>query len=98
VASRLDDDEKGVHTADTPGGLQQVTIITEPALYAVILQSRKPIARRFDRWDRPRILPSICRSGNYTTHFDGAVVLQQINRRLDTFEKFTKTRRRSPTG
>jgi hypothetical protein len=43
-------------------------------------------------------LPSIRRTGSYTTHFDGAVVLQQINRRLDTIEKFTKTRRRSPTG
>ena len=30
VAARLDDDEKDVHTVDTPGGQQQTTIITEP--------------------------------------------------------------------
>jgi anti-repressor protein len=37
----LDDDEKGVHGMDTPGGQQGVTVVTESGLYALILRSRK---------------------------------------------------------
>lgn len=97
VAARLDDDEKGVATTDTLGGQQSMTIITEPALYAVILQSRKPIARRFDRWLRHEVLPSIRKTGRYANQFDGAVILQQIDRRLATIERLTRTKRRRPS-
>jgi anti-repressor protein len=43
----LDDDEKGVHTVDTLGGVQRVGIISEPGLYSLILRSRKPEAKAF---------------------------------------------------
>ena len=46
----LDDDEKGVHTVDTLGGVQRVGIISEPGLYSLILRSRKPEAKAFKRW------------------------------------------------
>lgn len=36
----LDDDEKGVHTMDTLGGIQVATIISEPGLYRAIVQRR----------------------------------------------------------
>ena len=39
VADRLDEDEKGVSQIDTPGGLQNVSIISESGLYNVILRS-----------------------------------------------------------
>lgn len=35
--SRLDDDEKGVASTDTPGGNQTVTIVSESGLYNLIL-------------------------------------------------------------
>ena len=98
VAARLDEDEKdAVDIADAIGRQQQTTIITEPGLYAVILQSRKPIARRFDRWLRHVVLPSIRKTGRYTTQFDGAVILQQIDRRLATIEHLTRTKRKRPS-
>ena len=97
VATKLDDDEKGVATTETLGGQQSMTIITEPGLYAVILQSRKPIARRFGRWLRHEVLPSIRKTGRYATQFDGAVILQQIDRRLATIEHLTRTKRRTPS-
>jgi anti-repressor protein len=51
IAARLDADEKDtLQIAEGTAGNPNVTIVTEPGLYAVILQSRKPIARRFDRW------------------------------------------------
>ena len=45
VSARLDEDEKGVHQADTPGGKQDMTIVNEPGLYNVILRSDKPEAK-----------------------------------------------------
>ena len=46
VAARLDDDEKGMGNVDTPGGKQQLVLVNESGLYAVVLTSRKPAAKR----------------------------------------------------
>lgn len=61
----LDDDEKGVHTMDTPGGRQNVTTVNESGLYSLILRSRKPEAKAFKRWITHEVLPAIRRTGSY---------------------------------
>lgn len=66
VSARLDTDEKGVHLMDTLGGPQQMTIINESGLYAVILRSEKPEAKPFRRWVTHEVLPAIRRTGNYS--------------------------------
>ena len=63
--SYLDDDEKGITTNDTPGGMQEMSIISEAGLYSLILRSRKPEAKEFKRWVTHDILPSIRRAGSY---------------------------------
>lgn len=63
--SRLDADEKGVISTDTPGGEQKMSIINEPGLYALVLGSRKPEARAFKRWITHEVIPSIRKSGGY---------------------------------
>lgn len=63
----LDDDEKGVHTVDTPGGMQQVSVISEPGLYSLILRSRKPDAKQFKRWVIHEVIPAIRKHGGYLT-------------------------------
>ncbi|MEI3453359.1 MAG: Bro-N domain-containing protein [Bilophila wadsworthia] len=50
AAASLDDDEKGVALIDTPGGKQEMSIISEPGLYSLVLRSRKPEAKAFKRW------------------------------------------------
>jgi prophage antirepressor-like protein len=65
VTARLDEDEKGVDSIDTPGGKQELTVISESGLYSVILLSRKPEARRFKRWVTHDVLPTIRRHGMY---------------------------------
>ena len=65
AAERLDEDEKGVSIIDTPGGKQELTVISESGLYNVILLSRKPEARRFKRWVTHDVLPAIRRHGMY---------------------------------
>lgn len=63
--SRLDPDEKGVGTVDTLGGPQRMTIISEPGMYELISQSRKPEAKVFRRWVRHEVLPAIRKTGRY---------------------------------
>ncbi|WP_276956597.1 BRO-N domain-containing protein [Jonquetella anthropi] len=61
----LEDDEKGVHSMDTLGGTQSVTVINESGLYNLIFRSRKDEARAFRRWVTHEVLPQIRRTGTY---------------------------------
>src|SRR5450759_3332373 len=61
----LDNDEKGVRTMQTLGGMQDIAAISEPGLYKRMSRSRKPQAKRFDRWVRHEVLPSIRKTGGY---------------------------------
>lgn len=63
--ARLADDEKGVATADTPGGAQQVGTVSEAGLYRLIFTSRKAEAETFRRWVTHEVLPAIRRTGSY---------------------------------
>lgn len=65
AVARLDDDEKGVSTVDTLGGLQEQAIINESGLYNLILTSRKPEAKRFRKWVTSEVLPSIRKTGSF---------------------------------
>jgi len=67
AVSRLDSD--GVSTADvidSMGRSQRASIVSEPGLYELIFQSRKPEARSFRRWITQDVIPSIRRTGGYT--------------------------------
>ena len=64
---RLDDDEKGVSLIDTPGGMQQMQVVNESGLYALILGSRKKEAKEFKRWITHEVIPSIRKHGGYLT-------------------------------
>lgn len=67
AVARLDYDEKGVASIDTPGGQQEVTIINESGLYSLILTSRKPEAKRFKKWVTSEVLPTIRKTGSYAS-------------------------------
>lgn len=62
---RLDEDEKGIDLIDTLGGRQNVSIVSESGLYALILRSDKPAAKAFRRWVTSEVLPEIRRTGSY---------------------------------
>ncbi|MER6382076.1 BRO family protein [Streptomyces sp. NPDC001118] len=65
--ARLDADEKGVRSTQTPGGAQSLAVVSEPGLYRLILGSRKPEAKEFKRWVTHEVLPSIRKTGSYET-------------------------------
>ena len=64
---RLEEDEKGLRSIQTPGGSQDMTVVSEPGLYALVLGSRKPEAKAFKRWITHEVLPDIRRHGIYAT-------------------------------
>lgn len=61
----LDDDERVSVLVDTLGGQQTMTAVTESGLYALIMTSRKPAAKRFRKWVTAEVLPAIRRDGFY---------------------------------
>lgn len=58
-------DEKGVHTVGTLGGVQEMLIVSESGMYALVFKSRKPAAKRFRKWVTSEVLPSIRKTGKY---------------------------------
>ena len=65
MTRNLDEDEKGTQIVRTPGGDQEMSVISESGLYSAILKSRKAEAQRFKRWVTREVLPSIRRTGSY---------------------------------
>ena len=65
MTRRLDDDEKGVRSVDTPGGRQSLTVISEAGLYSAVLGSKIPEAKAFKRWVTHEVLPAIRKTGGY---------------------------------
>lgn len=60
----IDDDEKVMNIVHTLGGEQQAWFLTENGLYEVLMQSRKPIAKKF-KTKVKEILKSIRKTGQY---------------------------------
>lgn len=67
VSRKVDEDDKGVAEMETPSGKQQMTIINESGLYALIFGSRLESAQRFKHWVTSEVLPSIRKHGAYMT-------------------------------
>lgn len=63
VASRLEDDE--VTKLDLGSQNGETNFVTESGLYAVVLRSDKPNAKKFRKWVTSEVLPSIRKTGGY---------------------------------
>lgn len=61
----LDDDEKGECLVNTPSGAQKMVCVTEPGFYKLVMRSRKPEAKAFQRWVTHEVLPALRRDGGY---------------------------------
>lgn len=87
AAARLDEDEKGIHTMDTPSGAQQMVVINESGLWSLVLTSRKPAAKRFKKWVTAEVLPSIRRTGGYSTDHANDHKAELAARRIQNIER-----------
>ena len=71
IRKHVDNEDKGVAKCDTLGGTQNLTVINESGLYALILSSKLPQAKAFKRWVTSEVLPQIRRTGGYIPTKDG---------------------------
>ena len=67
LKAHVDDEDKRGWQITTPSGTQQMTIINESGLYALVLSSKLPTAKAFKRWITHDVIPSIRKHGAYTT-------------------------------
>lgn len=65
LADHVHEDDKGVTKCDTLGGKQDLTIINESGLYALIFGSKLESAKRFKHWVTSEVLPAIRKTGGY---------------------------------
>ncbi len=61
----LDDDEKDTQIVCTPGGNQEMTVITQSGFFHAALKSRVEKAKKFRRWVTDVVLPQIMSTGGY---------------------------------
>jgi prophage antirepressor-like protein len=78
-----DEDEKGRVTIYTPGGNQELLTVTEPGLYRLVFTSRKPEAKEFRRWVFHEVLPSIRKTGSYSTEPQDPFAHAEVREFLD---------------
>lgn len=101
----FDDDEfSTTEVIDSIGRRQQAYIISEPGLYRLVMRSRKPEAKEFQRWVTHEVLPQIRKAGGYipTTDVDddmtilakavmiGQRTMEEQKRRIATQESHIK--------
>lgn len=67
ISDHVDAEDRGVTKCDTLGGPQEMTIINESGLYAMVLSSKLPKAKEYRRWVTSEVLPSIRKHGLYAT-------------------------------
>ena len=70
AADKLDRDEKGISSIDTLGGAQELLVVSESGLYALVLRCRDAMtpgsaAHRFRKWVTADVLPSVRKTGSY---------------------------------
>lgn len=103
VAKHVDKEDKGVTELMTPGGKQNMVIINESGLYALIFGSKLESAKRFKHWVTSEVLPAIRKTGTYSLtpqnhmelmfqdmKMEWKLVYAQINNLSDVVEKQNK--------
>ena len=65
ISTHVFDEDKGVESIDTLGGKQNMTVINESGLYALVFGSRLKSAQRFKHWVTSEVLPAIRKTGSY---------------------------------
>jgi prophage antirepressor-like protein len=63
----LEDDEHLTLPLVRAGQSRTVNVVNESGLYALIFQSRKPVAKKFRKWVTSDVLPAIRKTGYYST-------------------------------
>jgi len=101
---RLDEDEKGMTSIHTPGGTQEMSVVSESGLYSLALGSKKPEAKPFKRWVTHDVIPTIRKTGTYSaqpmtqTELIAAMAQNQVELERKALEAATDARKAQQTA
>ena len=88
ACNRLDDDEKLLSTLLIAGQNRDVLMVNESGLYSLIFSSNKPQAKLFRKWVTSEVLPSIRKTGSYSS--------KTVEQRLSNLESELSALKASP--
>lgn len=78
LIDHVDEEDKGVTKCDTLGGKQDISIINESGLYALIFGSKLPTAKKFKRWITSEVLPALRKNGSYSINNQNDEVVKNM--------------------
>ena len=94
ISTHVFDEDRGVETIDTLGGKQNMTVVNESGLYALVFGSRLESAKRFKHWVTSEVLPTIRKTGGYRKPMSTAEQIKllalgntELNERVTDVEK-----------
>ena len=82
-----EEDKKDAPIQGDLGGTQQMTVINESGLYALIFGSKLESAKRFKHWVTSEVLPSIRKTGSYNLPTTYKEALQQLLLQVEENER-----------
>lgn len=65
VRKKVEECDRGISKMETPSGKQEMIIINESGLYALIFGSKLESAKHFKHWVTAEVLPTIRKTGGY---------------------------------
>lgn len=68
IKQHVDNEDKRGWQITTPGGTQQMMVINESGLYALIFGSKLKSSKKFKHWVTHEVLPEIRKTGNYSVN------------------------------
>ena len=83
IRKYVDEEDRGVTELVTPGGIQNVTIISEYGVYSLILSSHTEEAKKFKHWVTHEVLPSIRKQGFYSVLPDQELIDLLVKRQSE---------------
>lgn len=93
LKAHVDPEDKTGWQITTQFGEKETTIINESGLYSLVLSSKLPTARKFKRWVTSEVLPSIRRTGQYsskTSNADLRLKIMAMNARSRAASQMTR--------
>lgn len=72
VREHVAEDDKGMSVLDTPGGKQSITVINESGLYALVLSSKLPTAKKYKFYCISDASPAFHKGGHDHENHEGA--------------------------
>lgn len=83
IRKYVDEEDRGMTELVTPGGIQNVTIISEYGVYSLILSSHTEEAKKFKHWVTHEVLPSIRKQGFYSVLPDQELIDLLVKRQSE---------------